>query len=344
MDLISNRLNLTLALAIAVGVFVGGTIWCFSKYVGMPSAIWLIIAGGALGGLIGSFIANKNRFILAEFQNTSGPEKRSICLGTIGDVIVGIGGAIALGFLFGERLLNVDLQSPDKKELFLLASVSLVAGTVAPRLILALGQSLLARVATVEERASKIEKEAFKVERLLSDVERQADHAQKLVAQVEETAKRAESAAGESGFIALLGLTALLTNECDYETAHIMVERVLKIKPENARALFEKARVLKGLAVSHKEPEKRQKKLHEAIALLERVAEQEPDRAPIWFNMACYEALAEKSSQIVLEHLGKAVALDPFLKKEAWDDGDLRVFRQKHARGFKRVVDPQPKH
>jgi tetratricopeptide (TPR) repeat protein len=64
----------------------------------------------------------------------------------------------------------------------------------------------------------------------------------------------------------------------------------------------------------------------EAIALMERDAEAHPDHPGLMYNLACYEALAERVDD-ALEHLAGAIELDPRFRDFATTDSDFASIR-----------------
>jgi tetratricopeptide (TPR) repeat protein len=64
----------------------------------------------------------------------------------------------------------------------------------------------------------------------------------------------------------------------------------------------------------------------EAIALMRRDAERQPDHPALLYNLACYEALADRRDD-ALEHLGRAVELNPRFREFAEQDSDFAALR-----------------
>ncbi|HYY04814.1 MAG TPA: hypothetical protein VE736_13080 [Gaiellaceae bacterium] len=65
----------------------------------------------------------------------------------------------------------------------------------------------------------------------------------------------------------------------------------------------------------------------EAIALMRRDAESHPDHPALLYNLACYEALAERSDD-ALAHLARAVELNPRFREFAEQDADFAALRE----------------
>jgi hypothetical protein len=64
----------------------------------------------------------------------------------------------------------------------------------------------------------------------------------------------------------------------------------------------------------------------EAIALMGRDAESHPDHPALLYNLACYEALAERNDD-ALAHLARAVELNPRFREFAEQDSDFAELR-----------------
>jgi tetratricopeptide (TPR) repeat protein len=64
----------------------------------------------------------------------------------------------------------------------------------------------------------------------------------------------------------------------------------------------------------------------EAIALMLRDAEAHPDHPALLYNLACYEALADRRDD-ALAHLARAVELNPRFREYAEDDADFATLR-----------------
>lgn len=64
----------------------------------------------------------------------------------------------------------------------------------------------------------------------------------------------------------------------------------------------------------------------EAIALMLRDAEAHPDHPALLYNLACFEALADRRDD-ALEHLGRAIELSPRFREFAEEDADFAALR-----------------
>lgn len=68
-------------------------------------------------------------------------------------------------------------------------------------------------------------------------------------------------------------------------------------------------------------------RFEEAIALMQRDAEAHPDHPALLYNLACYEALADRRDD-ALEHLAHAVELNPRFREFAEQDSDFAPLRE----------------
>ena len=67
-------------------------------------------------------------------------------------------------------------------------------------------------------------------------------------------------------------------------------------------------------------------RFEEAISLMQRDAESHPDHPALLYNLACYEALADRRDD-ALAHLGRAVELNPRFREFAQQDSDFESLR-----------------
>ena len=78
-------------------------------------------------------------------------------------------------------------------------------------------------------------------------------------------------------------------------------------------------------------PAAREERWDEAIALHEEALAEQPDSAPLLYNLACMEALGGRHVDALL-HLGRAVELEPKWAEQARQDPDFAAIR--HEPGF----------
>jgi len=147
--------SLTLSAALILMLAVGAAMYFMHTIIGLSPAYWIVPVFGALGGLVGSLIRNANHLTLVTFD----PESCRIRLGFIGDVILGLGGAAVVSFLF-ENTLNFDPAKPASYPLMI--SVCFVAGVFGQLLIEIAGEKVIAKEAlSIAQKAGK-ETEALK--------------------------------------------------------------------------------------------------------------------------------------------------------------------------------------
>ena len=73
-------------------------------------------------------------------------------------------------------------------------------------------------------------------------------------------------------------------------------------------------------------PLARSGRFDEAIALMQRDAEAHPDHPALLYNLACYEALADRRDD-ALDHLARALELSPRFREYAEQDADFASLR-----------------
>ena len=285
-----NRTANSVLGTLLIGAFVAGVVFLFALFfisLGMPEQFWIVILAGALGGLVGNLIVNKGRFCLAKITEESPGGHVWIDLGTVGDLLIGIGGALTLVFLFGSTL-NFDFNEPTKPgSLFLLTSVSFVAGAVGRPLIAAAGQRLAREALGEAKEARHIAQEVdIKSYYILARLQRGA------------------------GFLG---------------SALELIDNVLKSRPDHAGAHVEKGRILKRMALKQTPPER--EKLERALEHSRTAAKIRPTMDAAWYNMACYQALLDKDPEEIITHLKKAFVLDPNNQELASNDSDLKSMR-----------------
>lgn len=144
---------LTLSAVVLLMVAVSLTMYFVHGVIGLDLAYWIVPVFGALGGLVGSLIRNMNHLSMVSFNADS----NRLHLGFVGDVILGLGGAAVVTFLF-ESTLRFD---PDRKESYpLMISVCFLAGVFGQLLIMKAGKEWLAQEAldVAKETKKKTEK------------------------------------------------------------------------------------------------------------------------------------------------------------------------------------------
>jgi hypothetical protein len=106
----TNRVDSIILTLLGIGL-VAASLWgamAFLTYrLGVPGGYWLVPIFGSLGGIVGGILRADNKLELCSFDDAS-----KVSLGVVGDIVVALGGASALTFLFGGTLLKFDPKEP----------------------------------------------------------------------------------------------------------------------------------------------------------------------------------------------------------------------------------------
>ena len=143
---------LTLLGIVVAAAVVASAMWFATHRLAIDGVYWLVPIFGALGGVVGGVIRCDNKLDLTFFETHS-----RVNLGCLGDVIVGLGGASALVFLFGGTLLRFDPK--EAQSLVLIVSISFVAGAYGRKIVEVAGEKLLRKA---REEARQVAKEEAK--------------------------------------------------------------------------------------------------------------------------------------------------------------------------------------
>lgn len=210
---------------------VAGCVWATMHYTHLNGALeyWLVPVFGALGGLVGGIIRAENKLELCAFESPS-----KVNLGILGDIVVGLGGASALTFVFGGTAIN--FNSTDGKPPILLVSVSFIGGVVGRKVIERAGAKLLS-----EEETRKIAKDEVSRPAAVAYTNTASNlNNKKLYEQALSAAKMAlASDATYTG--AWVELGRALKNLGRVKEAMHSVEQALKIDPKKVEALYNRA-------------------------------------------------------------------------------------------------------
>lgn len=141
---------LTLSALLGLGTMVYFIMHFTTDKLSLPMAYWLVPLFGAVGGAVGGVRRNKNKLALSMVEI---PNK--IQLGVVGDICVGLGGACAMVFLFGNTLQIDPAANP--RSSVLLISVSFLAGVFGNKIIERAGQELLNKAMDVAQETAKAE-------------------------------------------------------------------------------------------------------------------------------------------------------------------------------------------
>ena len=232
----------------------------------MSKAYWLVAVFGSLGGVIRSILHNENKLVLCSTENFA-----KIRLGFVGDMVLGLAGASAVIFLFGGTL-RFDPNNPDSY--VLLISVSLIAGVYARNVIETAGEKLLQQMRQTAKEETKQLQPAVAVA---------------YTYEARETINKGMS------LRKALQLTELaLQHDANYVNAYIekgralkrlgeidkaltAVEEVLRIEPDNAKALYNRACYKCLLRKSNGEILSDLRKAFESFPKLKEFAREDPD-------------------------------------------------------------------
>ncbi len=145
---------LTTAAFVALIGAVSAAMYFLHSVLLLHKAYWVVPIFGALGGLVGCLMRNGNHLPLGSFDS----KRASVHLGFVGDMVLGLGGASAIVFLF-ENTLKFD---PDQKSSYpLLISVCFLAGVFGRLVVQEAGQKM------VKEALSRATRAEEGVERLI---------------------------------------------------------------------------------------------------------------------------------------------------------------------------------
>jgi hypothetical protein len=75
----------------------------------------------------------------------------------------------------------------------------------------------------------------------------------------------------------------------------------------------------------------REEKYGEAADVLRKAVERRSDAAGLFYNLACFESMAQEDVATVAEHLGRAIELYPGFRDFAREDSDLEPVRDEPA-------------
>lgn len=154
---------LTVAGAIAIYLITSKLLEFITSELKVPQFYYLVVLFGAIGGLIGSIFVEKEVVFCSFWTN-------KITLGVLADVIIGMGGATAIAFIFDNPL---HIKDGDSSEMILLVSVSLIAGVIGRNLVQIASEKLLHRIA--DEAARKAVEEKAKSDKAAKTTGSQAD-------------------------------------------------------------------------------------------------------------------------------------------------------------------------
>lgn len=275
----------------------------------------LLVLGGAFGGLLYSLIQNDRKFVLTSVSNTI-----KIDLGALSDILVGIGGAVAL---FGAAKSMGVARMESTTSPLQTVGVAIIAGLAGKTILTALSQRLAEQVAK-EAKATAEEAKAG------ADEAKTTSRTAELKAKVAELIGRASS---------YFGNRDLLTE------ALRAFEEAKRLDPASPTAAIGVASVKRELARSKEQTAEGKTLLKEATDLFGEAIQKDGiyEKAKAHFNRACCRCLLGEDIGKWIEDLRQAVSLDPInksLAKEELDRGDFGSVKDKSddLKLFKEVV------
>ena len=353
---------LTVSALVGLGAIVYFIMHFATGRVGLPVAYWLVPLFGAAGGAVGGILRNENKLTLARIELP-----RYILLGVIGDVSVGLGGSCAVAFLFANTL-RIDVKDP--LTTVLLISLSFLAGAFGKNIVELAGEKLLAR-AKEEAKAAAEEKVApsaaiayaYAATQMNNRGEGEAGEALKMAEQALRYDPQSVHAFVEKG--------RALKLLRDLKGALATVDEALRVRPDDARLLYNRACYMALLKMSNAEVLSDLGKACQARPQLCELARHDPDfdglrsltefrtlmlstlegalagrsentaeTAVLRFSRACYLALLKRNTDEILAELRDAFAVDPKLAQKAHTEPDLEIVH--NLPEFKHLVGTNP--
>jgi hypothetical protein len=144
-NLLTNPVVLTLLGFLMSGLLVWVTIAFLINDLHIDRPYVLVPIFGAVGGVVAA-IRRQCEFLFCSLETTPG-----IKMGALGDVLIGIGGATAIVFVFGTAL---HFQPEHSESVVLLISVSFLAGVFGRNIVQAAGEKLVRQIAREEATAA----------------------------------------------------------------------------------------------------------------------------------------------------------------------------------------------
>lgn len=237
------------------------------QQVGLPMAYWFVPLFGAGGGAVGGVLRNDNKLALCAVEF---PDK--IRLGVMGDICIGVGGACAVVFLFGNTL-RIDLK--DAVASVLLISVSFLAGVFGKNIVEMAGQRLL-RLAEEKAKATAKEEVAPSAAIAYAYAATQMNNGGQEIAKALEMAEMALKYDPKS-LHAYVEKARALKRMGKIKEALATVEEAVRIKPEEPRLLYNRACYKSLLNMNSEEILKDLRTAFEALPELRDHARKDPD-------------------------------------------------------------------
>ncbi len=274
----------------------------------------IIIATGAFGGMLRSLFSRGESFELTTVDTSSSPR---LSAGTFGDILLGIGGSVAVFFVFANSLrLDTSVGS-----ILMVVSLGIIAGFAGRNLLAILQLKIERQVREAEEKAEKAELKAEKAVSL-STAKSYYAIAESLV-----LAYDARVVPGDRQKFVL------------DQAAH-QLEEGLRVEPGYSKAMVLRGVVKKRLAELTTNSDEKKDLWKQAIDHCRDALREDRNLAVAHFNIACYQSLLwEDPPKAIIANLELAVKLDPKNINEL-NDPDLanltktqefEAFRERHG-------------
>lgn len=289
----------TVGLAAFFSIVLAALIWLISPDWNATIKALLLVLGGGFGGLLYSLIQNDRKFVLASPSNTT-----KIEIGALSDILVGIGGAVAL---FGAaKWVGATTLASDPSRIQTVG-VAILAGLSGKTILTALSQRLAEQVARAKATAD--------------EAKAGADEAKKIA---EVKAKVAE----------LIGRASSYFGKRDLREAERAFEEAKRLDPTSAAAFNGLAAVARERARSREDTDAGKKDLKTAVTLFTEAISKDGiyEKAKAYFNRACCGCLLGEDIKNWLPDLQEAIGLDPLNKALAINEsreGDFQRVREK---------------
>lgn len=282
---------LTLSALVGLGAMVYYIMHFATSRAGLAVSYWLVPVFGSIGGAVGGVLRDNNKLVLADIH---APDK--IILGVVGDICIGLGGACAVLFLFGNTLRITPGDAPSN---VLLISISFLAGVVGKQLIELASNQLAEQAKKAGAKAGTVAAEKVAAEK-----------------SVETEKKIEETQIAPLALRVYREIVTRMNSEGKADEALPIIEDMLKYNPRDVYLYVEKGRALK-----------RQNKTPEALATIEHALTIEPNDHRLLYNRACYKTILNMNRAEILADLKRVFESVPQYCEAARKDADLETIR-----------------
>ena len=272
----------------------------------------ILVATGTFGGVLRALFAREGSLELATLDMSKNPRLK---VGTLGDILIGIGGSVAVFFVFANSIrLDASVGS-----MLMVISLGIIAGFAGRNVLILLQDKMQRQLLAVEKKAEDAGKAALE----LSTAKSCYAIAQSLLLAYDTTSVPADRR------------RPVLDQAID------QLHEALKADPKYTKAMTLLGYAKKRLALlDTTEPHVRRKLIKESVEHCQEALEKDPDLAVAYFNLACYQTLLwEDPPKAIIESLERAVGLKPSylsdLKDpdlaELWKTDDFKSFCRRHG-------------